>query len=91
MWEAVALVGLASATLTRVATLDTIADPLRARITSDRLEQLVTCPWCISFWLTIPLHLISGHPSIIGFLASWQIAKTAFWATEALAAVGVRE
>jgi hypothetical protein len=56
VWLVVLVVG-ASARLTRLVTVDTIAGPFRAwfigRYGPDsKPATLVGCPWCIGFWLT---------------------------------------
>jgi len=51
-----ALAVLASARLTRLATKDSITEPLRVRIVAkankEWVETLFSCPWCIGFWIS---------------------------------------
>lgn len=65
-----AVIVLAALRLTRLVTTDDLTSPLRERLwrrfpPSTRLGYLVTCNWCSSFWVSVPL------------LLSYSIAPTA--------------
>lgn len=52
MGAALAVDALAVFRLTRLATRDTITEPLRARIPPDsKLAELLACPYCAGFWV----------------------------------------
>ena len=53
------VVALAAARTTRLITTDTITEWLRVRL-SDRpfWYELVTCPWCIGFWISLGWVLV---------------------------------
>jgi len=52
--------------LTRLVTADTIAGPLRARWHArfggpqTDAGSFVSCPWCVSFWVAIPVVVAAG-------------------------------
>lgn len=58
---AVVLVALASYRLTRLLQLDSILDGPRNRFldkhAADRLGELVNCPWCLGFWVSLAVVL----------------------------------
>jgi hypothetical protein len=71
----VIIVGLTVFRLTRVVTADTIFEPLRTRMavaTADAgparrlLFQLVTCFWCVSWWIGLTVGLILFDGDIMG-------------------------
>lgn len=66
----VAVIVLTALRLTRLVTTDHVTSPLRDRLwrrfpPSTSLGYLVTCNWCTSFWVSVPL------------LLSYSIAQTA--------------
>ena len=46
--------------LARLVTVDEIFSPVRERIgkINDSMAYLITCPWCFSIWLGIPLSAV---------------------------------
>ena len=62
-WLLVALAILTVARLTRLVTDDTLTSGARARIAernpSGYLTTLVTCPWCVSFWIGIVVAVVT--------------------------------
>lgn len=57
------LLALATARITRLVTLDSIADPARHAILTrayshsdargDFVDELLSCPWCAGFWVSL--------------------------------------
>lgn len=83
------LVGLAAARLTRLWVDDAITENLRGWVldhTHGKLEVLFGCPWCISLYATAAAGGVAWacRPFLV-LLAGWQVAVTAYWATQALA------
>lgn len=77
----VVVVGLVAYRLWRLEALDSITEPLRARISSDFIHEFIACPWCSGFWwslgvafalsswLTSPWLLVGVAASVVvGFL-----------------------
>lgn len=57
---------LATARLTRLVTADQILEPIRARLirrygepTESKLMYLMTCDWCASFWIAVPVAVVT--------------------------------
>jgi len=68
------LLCLATFRLTRLFTDDAITLPLRSRLEARRfVGYLVTCRWCLSIWLGIPLAVVAtlwgDHSVIVAVLA----------------------
>lgn len=86
---AVALLVLgAAARLTRLVTVDSIADPLRdgVRMAANRVgprtlvwaDDLVTCPHCVGFWATLAVLATAaawGHTAAWRFVAATLAAS----------------
>ncbi len=90
------LSSFAVATLTRLVVADTIADRPREWLSrSEAVEKLITCPWCVSFWLSIAVGWVAAwngyEVGLLTTLASWGAGKTVYWATEALASSAARD
>jgi hypothetical protein len=50
------LIGLASYRIWRLIAIDTITAPLRRPIKPGSwVDQLVSCAWCLGFWITIAI------------------------------------
>jgi hypothetical protein len=55
-WLTIALALAATARITRLITLDTITEPIRARL-PGMLGALVQCAWCTGVWVAVPVGL----------------------------------
>lgn len=93
---AAVLIAFAAGALTRVVVNDAIFDgPREMLASSEWLEKLVTCPWCVSFWITLGLSLVAWADGYdvdpLVMLAAWAGAKLVYWRTEALAAAASAE
>lgn len=89
------LASFAVGTLTRLVVNDTILDRPREAVASrgEWLEKLVTCPWCVSFWMALAVNGVAAFEGrslgVLGVLATWGAGKLAYWWTEALASAAV--
>jgi hypothetical protein len=85
---------LAAARLTRLVVDDVIFDQPRAWLVTrldGKLEKLITCPWCISAWLSAGVLVLAWavHPievPVLAWLAVWWGACAGYFALEAIAA-----
>lgn len=90
---AVLLIGLLAGRLVRLVADDTIFELPRRWLEGHlhgKLEILVTCPWCLSFWLTgavwLPTWAALGlEAPLLVAGAAWWVSCAAYWVTEALA------
>lgn len=55
-WLTIVLACGLTARLTRLITLDTITEPIRARL-KGLLSVLAECPWCSGFWVSLAVGL----------------------------------
>lgn len=56
-----------AARLTRLITTDTITGPLRAKVLThygpqSMAYELIRCPWCVGFWISIPAAIAAFTP-----------------------------
>ena len=74
--EAVLLVGFA-ARLTRLVIVDEIAEPVVVRLAASSrwLESLLSCPFCIGFWLSAA---VLGSWVLAGGTVAWQLVAGVF-------------
>lgn len=59
-----------------------------------RLEEMFTCPWCLSGWASLVASAVVwrlyGLPvPPMAWMALWWLSCACYWATEALAKAGV--
>ena len=79
------IVCLAAARLTRLVTDDTITEPLRVWASDRRvLYELVTCPWCIGFWISLGCVAVwwTTGDRAVWLLAPFAVSYVAGWANE---------
>jgi hypothetical protein len=53
------IVVLAAARATRLVTADTILDGPRDRIKGVTLDELVRCPYCVGWWLSVVTYVVA--------------------------------
>jgi len=90
-WLLVVLTIGAIARLTRLVTGDTITHPIRDRIHERSfretrsqglwhwLDDLLTCPWCTSIWLSVPVALVAVWYPTNRLVLAGLVALTASW------------
>ena len=76
------IICLAAARLTRLVTEDTITEPVRVWA-SDKpfVYELVTCPWCIGFWISLGCVAVWWTTSdrAVWLLAPFAVSHVAGW------------
>lgn len=80
------LIGLASWRWWRLAAIDTITEPIRARLPMDGwFGDLLYCPWCLGFWIAL------AHTAAIWWFGdySWSWAEFAAVVMGASAVTGL--
>jgi hypothetical protein len=84
---AVALVALAAFRITRLLQRDTILDVPRDRFldkhAADRWGELVNCPWCLGFWVSVAVVLAATllprrlwEPAVVALASSAVVGLT---------------
>lgn len=71
---------LAAARLTRLITTDTFGEPVRLAVSrSDFGRELIHCPWCIGFWISLAVALVTmaswPHPVTVVVLIAFAISE----------------
>lgn len=80
---------LAATRATRIVTTDTIGRPLRVWITrrtgaDSAITYLVHCPWCLGWWVALPVAIIAWHTTTLpNHTGPWWIMIPALWAASA--------
>lgn len=77
------VVSLAAARITRVITTDSISDPFRLfvsdRVQSDWVDTLLSCPWCMGFWVSLATVLVVANfptnPLVLIFVAAFATSQ----------------
>lgn len=92
-WAAIvfALMAFAVARVTRFVTSDSIVDAPRdallrwlARQHLDKLAELVTCPWCIGFWIAAAVVALTDWQTSVPLVAL-QVPAVAYCASRLVA------
>ncbi len=89
------LAALATARLTRLVTADKIIEPLRARVEQrygspedSKFMYLITCDWCASFWIAVPVAVVTV---LWGEYAVVQIVLLALAASQVTGMLAAKE
>jgi hypothetical protein len=91
------IMSVATARLVRLFVDDTIIEKQRCWVlghVEGKLHEMLVCPWCLSFWLSLPVVLLtwlavdSMALPLLMFIATWWGACFAYWTTECLARYG---
>jgi hypothetical protein len=77
------IICLAAARLTRLVTEDIITEPLRewASIKPAWVYDLITCPWCIGFWISLGCVAVwwTSGDRAVWLLAPFAVSYVAGW------------
>lgn len=101
IWGLLLLAGLACGRATRLVVGDTFPfgpaqDWLKRNHEDSWLQLMVSCPWCLSGWLTLAAtvglearHSVPAPP--LAWFAAWWVAVTSYWISEVLAKYGAED